>query len=120
MKIKLILMGMAAGLLLPLAAANAGAGFAPGLNQAGATDLERGAPIAGSFWRSGGDDNDHDKDDKDHKGDHKCRHGDDGDHGDCCDHDGDHDNWLDKGDHHHKCEKSPSKPGKDECCHHDD
>ena len=80
MKLRLIFIGMAAGLLLPLAAANAGAVFDPGLNQVGAgIDLARGAaPIADNYWRTV------DKD-KDDKGDH------------------------DKGDHDRDCDKSPSK-----------
>src|ERR1700681_2962182 len=66
MKVRLILTGMIAGLLVPLAAANGGTVFNPGLNQAGAgIDLARGAaPIADNYWRTV------DKDDKDDKGDH--------------------------------------------------
>jgi hypothetical protein len=117
MKIRPIIIGMAACLVLPLAGANARAGFNPGLNQAGAgADLERGVThTAENFGRKENDDKDdhcdkHDKDDhchhcgdgdKDDKGDN-CHHCDDGDHDDKRDHD-------DKGDHDH-CEKSPSKP----------
>ena len=53
MKIRPIVIGMAAWLLLPLAGANARAVFDPGLNQAGAgANLERGAaPTAENFGR---------------------------------------------------------------------
>jgi len=53
MKIRPIVIGMAAWLLLPLAGANARAVFDPGLNQAGAgADLGRGAaPSAENFGR---------------------------------------------------------------------
>jgi hypothetical protein len=105
MKIRPIIIGMAACLVLPLAGANARAGFNPGLNQAGAgADLERGVThTAENFGRKENDDKDDhcDHGDKDDKGDH-CHHCDDGDHDDKRDHD-------DKGDHDH-CEKSPSKP----------
>ena len=82
MNVRLILIGMVTGLLLPLAAANAGAVFNPGLTQSGAgADLVRGTtPSAGNFGRDGDED----------KGDHQC--------------DKDHD----RGDH--RCDKSPSKP----------
>ena len=68
MKVRLILIGMAAGLLLPLAAANAGVVFNPGLSQVGAgTGVGRGAvPIAENFWRTVGD---HDDNDNDNDGD---------------------------------------------------
>ena len=112
MKIKMILLGMAAGLLLPLAAANAGAVFDPGLSPIGAgTDLGRGAaPIAENFWRTVGD-HDCDRDDKcDHDHDRKCDKSPskgsdhDCDHGD---HDRDHykDQKCDKGDYNGKCDK---------------
>ena len=53
MKIRPIVIGMAAWLLLPLAGANARAVFDSGLNQAGAgANLERGsAPTAENFGR---------------------------------------------------------------------
>jgi hypothetical protein len=120
MKVRLILLGTVAGLVLPLAAANGRAIFDSGLYQAGAgADLGRGAaPIAGNFGRSEDEDKGN-QGDNDHKGDfydpgnfyhpgdfdHRCRFGDgfgDKDHHDvCCDFDRDND---------HKCEKSPSKP----------
>ena len=70
MNVRLILIGMVTGLLLPLAAANAGAVFNPGLTQTGAgADLERGAaPTAKNFGRDW-DENKGDKGDNDHKGD---------------------------------------------------
>ncbi|MFI4869925.1 MAG: hypothetical protein ACHQDD_11345 [Steroidobacterales bacterium] len=103
MNVRLILIGMAAGLLLPLAAANAGAVFDPGLNQAGAgTDLGRGAaPTAENFWRTLDEDNDH-KGDHDRKCDKSPSKNDDCDHGDN-DHDKDH--KCDKDDHNGKCDK---------------
>jgi hypothetical protein len=114
MKIRPIIIGMVACLVLPLAGANARAGSNPGLYQAGAgADLERGVThTAENFGRKENDDKDDHCDkgdhchhcgdgDKDDKGDH-CHHCDDGDHDDKRDHD-------DKGDHDH-CEKSPSKP----------
>lgn len=98
MKVRLILIGMAAGLVLPLAAPNAGAVVDPGLNRAGAgADLERGAaPTAENFGRQENEDNQGNKCDKGDKGD-KCHRCDDGDH-------------SDKGDKGEDCEKSPSKP----------
>jgi hypothetical protein len=85
MKIRPIVIAMAACLVLPLAGANARAVFDPGLNQAGAgADLERGAAqTAENFGRK-------ESDDKGPKGGH-CDDGDHGGHGDDCD-------------------KSPSKP----------
>ena len=91
MKIRPIVIAMAAWLVLPLAGANARAVFDPGLNQAGAgADLERGAAhSAENFGRK-------ENDDKGNK-DPKRHHCDDGDHSDRG-HDGD------------DCDKSPSKP----------
>ena len=82
MKVRLILIGMVAGLLLPLAAANARTVFDPGLTQSGAgADVVRGTtPSAGNFVRDGDED----------KGDHQC--------------DKDHDR------DDHRCDKSPSQP----------
>jgi hypothetical protein len=58
MKVRLTLIGMAAGLVLPLAAANAGAVVDPGPNRAGAgADLERGAPSAENFGRNENENN---------------------------------------------------------------
>ena len=105
MKIRLIVIGMAACFLLPLAGSNAGVVFDAGLSQAAAgTNFERAVNTAVIFGRHE-DDSDHDRcDDRD-------------DHGKlCCE--GDHRDWDDKGDHdkdHHgdhdkDCEKSPSKP----------
>ena len=91
MKIRPIIIGMAAWLLLPLAGANARAVFDPGLNQAGAgADLERGAaPTAESFGRA----ETAGQGSKDPKGNH-------------CD-GGDH---TDHGGHGDQCDKDPSKP----------
>ena len=91
MKIKPVIIGMVAWLLLPLAGANARAVFDPGLNQAGAgADLERGAaPTAESFGRA----ETAGQGSKDPKGNH-------------CD-GGDH---TDHGGQGGKCDKSPSKP----------
>ena len=50
MKIRPIVIGMAAGLLLPLAGANARAVFDPGLNQAG-VPISSAAPTAENFGR---------------------------------------------------------------------
>lgn len=102
MNVRLILIGMVTGLVLPLAAANAGAAFGPGLSQSGAgADLVRGTtPSAGNFGRDE-DENKGDKDqggDKDHQGDYNHDH----DHDHDCDKDHDRDD--------HKCDKSPSKP----------
>lgn len=121
MKLRLIFIGMAAGLLLPLAAANAGAVFDPGLSQVGAsTDLGRGAaPIAENFWRT--TDKDCDKDDKcDHDHDRKCDKSPskdrDCDRDDHHDHDHDRDDQdhdkghkCDKDDHDGKCDKDDHK-----------
>jgi hypothetical protein len=87
-KIRPIVIAMAAGLVLPLAGANARAVFDPGLNQAGAgADLGRGtAHTAENFGRTESDGN------KDPKRNH-CDDGDRSDHGS-------------RGD----CDKSPSKP----------
>jgi hypothetical protein len=113
MKIRPIVIGMVAGLILPLIGANAQAVFDPGLNPAGAgADLERGAaPSAENFGRSENDDKgDHcDKGDKGDNCRHRCEDGDHGDKGhDChrCD-DGDH---SDKGNKGEDCDKSKSKP----------
>ena len=107
MNVRLILIGMAAGLLLPLAAANAGAVFDSGLSQVGASaDLgRRAAPIAENFWRT---DHDCDKDDKcDHDHDRKCDKSPSRDSDHDCDHDRDHykDQKCDKGDYNGKCDK---------------
>ena len=128
MKIRPIVVGVAACFVFSMAGSNAGVVFDVGLNQASAgANFERGAVnTAEIFWRQedgdhcgrgdhkdwdngdkgdhGKGDGDHDKDDH-HKGDH-----DKGDHGKkCCN--GDHRDWKD-GDHDHDkdCEKSPSKP----------
>jgi len=106
MKIKPVVIGMVAWLLLPLAGASAPAVSDPGLNQAGAgADLQRGAAqTAENFGRKENED----KGDKDHKG----KHCDDGDHGDGGDH-GDHSDRGDhggRGGHDDDCDKSPSKP----------
>ena len=89
MKIRPIVIAMVAGLVLPVAGANARAVFDPGLNQASAgADLERlAAPTAENFGR---------KEDESNK-DPKRHHCDDGDH-------------SDQGGHGDDCEKSPSKP----------
>jgi len=106
MRIRPIVIGIVACLVLPLAGANARAVFDPGPNPAGAgADLEHGvAPTAENFWRDDHCDKDHDgdHDDKDHKSDKDdhCHH---------CD-DGDHDDKGDKDHRDHNCEKSPSKP----------
>jgi hypothetical protein len=113
MNIRLILIGMVTGLLLPLAAANSGALSDPGLTQtgAGAEFVLGTTPSAGNFGR----DEDQDKDDKDHGGDrcdkdhhdnYKCGHPCDKDHhdNDKCGHP------CDKDRDDHKCDKSPSKP----------
>ena len=130
MKIRPIVIGMAACFVFSMAGSNAGVVFDVGLNQASAgAYFERGVVnTAEIFWRQedgdhcgrgdhrhwdngdkgdhGKGDGDHDKDDHD-KGDHgkKCCNGDhrDWDNGDKGDH-GDH------GDHDKNCEKSPSKP----------
>ena len=106
MKIKPVIIGMVAWLLLPLAGANAPAVSDPGLNQAGVgADLARGATHpAENFGRKENED----KGDKDHKG----KHCDDGDHGDGGDH-GDHSDRGEhggRGGHDDDCDKSPSKP----------
>jgi hypothetical protein len=95
MKIRPSVIAMVAGLLLPLAGANARAVFDPGLNQAGAgADLQRGAAhTAENFGRI------EDEGNKDPKGD-DCDDGDHSDHGDKGDHGG----------HGDDCDKSPSKP----------
>ena len=107
MKVRLILIGMAAGLVLPLAAANAGAVLDPGLTQAGAgTDLQRGAaPTAENFGRNEDEDKGDHQGDNDHRGDNdrNCERSDHGDH------DGDH---RDHDDKDRDCDKSPSKPDK--------
>jgi len=106
MKIKPVVIGMVAWLLLPLAGANVPAVSDPGLSQAGAgADLQRGATHpAENFGRKENED----KGDKDHKG----KHCDDGDHGDGGDH-GDHSDRGEhggRGGHDDDCDKSPSKP----------
>jgi hypothetical protein len=90
MKIRPIVIGMVAGLVLPLAGVYARAVFDPGLNRAGTgADLERGAGhTAESFGRK-----ENDKGAKDPTGSY-------------CD-DGDH---TDQGGHGDQCDKSPSKP----------
>ncbi len=111
MKIRPIVIAMAAWLLLPLAGASAPAVSDPGLHQAGAgADLQRGAAHpAENFGRKESEDKD-DKGDKDHKGKH-CDDGDhgDGDHGDRGDH-SEHGDRGGRGDHDDDCDKSPSKP----------
>ena len=89
MKIRPIVIAMVAGLLLPLAGANAREVFDPGLTQAGAgADLERGAAqTAENFGRK----EDKEDEDKNHK---RCE-------------DGDHSDRGHKGD---DCEKSRGKP----------
>jgi hypothetical protein len=53
MNVRLILIGMVAGLVLPLAAANARVVFDPGLTQTGAgADLERGTTPSHGLQRS--------------------------------------------------------------------
>jgi hypothetical protein len=133
MKIRPIVIGMAACFVFSMAGSNAGVVFDVGLNQASAgANFERGVVnTAEIFWRQedgdhcgrgdhrhwdngdkgdhGKGDGDHDKDDHD-KGDHDKGDHDKGDHGKkCCN--GDHRDWND-GDHDHDndCEKSPSKP----------
>src|ERR1700674_244413 len=106
MKVRLILTGMIAGLLVPLAAANGGTVFNPGLNQAGAgIDLARGAaPIADNYWRTVDKDDkgDHDKDcDKSPSKDQDC-------HKPKCDKD-DPSHKCDKDDHHRKCDKNDER-----------
>ena len=104
MKIRAIVIGMVAGLILPLVGANAQAIFDPGLKASAGTALERGvAPTAENFGRS---ENEH-KGDECEKGD-DCRHRcDDGKGHDChrCE-DGDH---SDKGHKDEECEKSKGK-----------
>ena len=117
MKIKPVVIGMVAWLLLPLAGANAPAVSDPGLSLAGAgADLARGAAHpAENFGRKENEDKSDkgDKDDKDRKGKH-CDDGDHGDGGDHGDHDrgdhGDHGDRGGRGGHDDDCEKSPSKP----------
>jgi hypothetical protein len=128
MKIRPIVVGVAACFVFSMAGSNAGVVFDVGLNQASAgANFERGAVnTAEIFWRQedgdhcgrgdhkdwdNGDKGDHGKGDGDHDKDdhHKGDHGK-GDHGKkCCN--GDHRDWND-GDHDHDndCEKSPSKP----------
>jgi hypothetical protein len=124
MKIRSIIIGLVAGMILPLAGANAGAVFDPGLNQAGAaTDLARGvAPTAENFGLT-----EHDCDksrsdpheckqrkcDKDDESRGRMKHDKDGeweDHHGRCNRDDNH-RWCDKGDHdgrHLKHEKDGS------------
>ena len=108
MKIRPVVIGMVAWLLLPLAGANAPAVSDPGLNLAAAgADLQRGAAHpAENFGRKENEDKGDkgDKDDKDRKRDH-C---DDGDHSDS-DHSGRGEHGG-RGGHDDDCEKSPSKP----------
>jgi hypothetical protein len=94
MKIRPIVIAIAAWLVLPLAGANSRAVFDPGLSRAGAgADLARGAAhTAENFGRKENEDKG-DQGDKDHKRHH-------------CD-DGDH---SDRGDHGDDCDTSPSKP----------
>ena len=104
MKIRPVVIGMVAWLLLPLAGANAPAVSDPGLNRAGAgADLQRGAAHpAENFGRKENEDKGEQGDKSDDK-DHKGKHCDDGDHSDRGDH-GEH------GDNGDDCEKSRSKP----------
>ena len=101
MKIRPIVIVMVAGLLLPLAGANARAIFDPGLIQAGAgADLGRGAaPTAENFGRNENEGDHCDKKDKNDKNDkgNKCHRCEDGDH-------------SDKGHKDEDCDKSRSKP----------
>ena len=113
MRIRPIVIGLVAGLILPLAGANAQTIFDTGLNPVGAgVDLQRGvAHTAENFWRDDHCDKDHDRDqgDKDHKTD-KTDKTDKDDH---CQHhcdDGDHDDRGNKDHGDHDCEKSRSKP----------
>jgi hypothetical protein len=121
MKFRLILLAMAAGLVLPLVAADAGALFDPGLNRAGAgAGLERGlAPTAENFGRNEDEGKCH-RDDKGNRADwgDKCC-GDKGDQSDKCRCHHDRADWDDRGDRCRcrdrddrgdRCEKSPSKP----------
>jgi hypothetical protein len=87
MNVRWILIAMVAGLVLPLAAANARTVFDPSLTPTGAgAEFERGAaPRAGNFGR----------DEDENKGDNDK------------DHDGDKDH---QGDHDRQCDKSPSTP----------
>ncbi|HEY6458483.1 MAG TPA: hypothetical protein VIY90_24650 [Steroidobacteraceae bacterium] len=113
MNARLILLGMVAGLVLPLAAANAGANFGPDLKQVGANAnlVGNAAPGAENFGRDeydktgdkGGYDNtgDYDHQGDDHQGDD--HQGDYDHHGD--DHRGDYDHHDD-----HQRDKSPCKP----------
>jgi hypothetical protein len=111
MKIRPIVIGMVAGLILPLIGANAQAVFDPGLSPTGAgADLQRGfAHTVENFGRS---ENEHKGDDCE-KGDDCRDRCDDGDHSDkgkghdChrCD-DGDH---SDKGHRDEECEKSKGR-----------
>ena len=59
MKVRLTLIGMVAGLALPMAVANARAVFDPGANRAGSSaNLERGAvPTAENFGRNENENN---------------------------------------------------------------
>jgi len=86
MKIRPIVIAMVAGLVLPLAGANARAVSDPGLNQAG-VPISSAAHTAENFGR---------KEDESNK-DPKRHHCDDGDH-------------SDRGHPGDDCEKSPSKP----------
>ena len=106
MKIKPVVIGMVAWMLLPLAGANAPAVSDPGLNQAGVgADLARGAAHpAENFGRKENEDKG-DKGDKDHKG----KHCDDGDHSDHSERGGRGEHG-DRGGHDDDCDKSPSKP----------
>ena|ERR1700730_8762172 len=99
MKIRPIIIGLAASMILPLAA-SAGAVFEPGLIQAGAgIELERGLAPAENFGRSESDGSD------------DCKKGDENDHCHKKCNDGDRDDKGDKGDkNHNDCDRSPSKP----------
>jgi hypothetical protein len=131
MRIRPIVIGLVAGLILPLAGANAQTIFDTGLNPVGAgVDLQRGvAHTAENFWRDDHCDKDHDRDqgdkdhdrdqgDKDHDRDqgdkdHKTDKTDKTDKDDHCQHhcdDGDHDDRGNKDHGDHDCEKSRSKP----------
>jgi hypothetical protein len=105
MKIRLILLGMVAGGVLPLAGANAQARIDPGLNQAAGIGFERGAVRSAEDFGRKEDEDKGDKKGEDDKGDnhHKCDEGDRNDKGG-------QDGKGGKGGDDDKCDKSPSKP----------
>jgi hypothetical protein len=102
MSIRLILLGMVAGCVLPLAGANAEAFSDPGLNPSAGVGLERGAVRSAEDFGRKEDEDKGDKKGEDDKGDnhHKCDDGDRNDKGGKGGKGGDDD----------KCDKSPSKP----------